>query len=142
MATDFAQLKVLIADDHFLIRQFVRRTLMDAGMVTVDTANDGVEAIAALNKAIDENALYDVMFLDWNMPNMSGVDVLSYVRGKPIYQNSAVIMFTAESEKQNIMKAIKMGATSYILKPISPVDLNKKVREIMEWLDTRRTAKV
>jgi two-component system chemotaxis response regulator CheY len=142
MATDFNSLKVLIADDHFLIRQFVRRTLMDAGMAAVDTASDGNEAIEMLNKAAEANELYDVLFLDWNMPNLSGIDVLSYVRGKPNYQNSAVVMFTAESEKQNIMKAIKMGATSYILKPISPVDLNKKVREIMEWLDTRRSGKV
>ena len=142
MAVDLTHLKVLIADDHFLIRQFVRRTLTDAGMTIVDTANDGTEAIELMNKAAEANHVYDLVFLDWNMPNLSGVDVLSYVRGKPIYHNSAVVMFTAESEKQNIMKAIKMGATSYILKPISPVELNKKVIEIMEWLDNRRTAKI
>jgi two-component system chemotaxis response regulator CheY len=142
MATELTQVRVLIADDHFLIRQFVRRTLMDAGMVHVDTANDGNEAIEMMNRAAEVDQLYDLVFLDWNMPNLSGVDVLSYVRGKPIYQNSAIVMFTAESEKANIMKAIKMGATSYILKPISPVELNKKVQEIVEWLDSRRTAKI
>jgi DNA-binding response OmpR family regulator len=55
--------------------------------------------------------------------------------------NSAVIMFTAEAEKQNIMQAIKMGATSYIQKPISPSDLAKKLREIVEWIDNRRAMK-
>jgi two-component system chemotaxis response regulator CheY len=141
VASDFSQLKILIVDDHFLIRQFVRRTLIDAGLSRIDMANDGQEAIDALEKAAMLNDIYDVLFLDWNMPGLTGIDVLSFVRGKPIYQNSAVIMFTAESEKTNIMKAIKMGATSYILKPISPVDLNKKVREIVEWLDNRRSAK-
>lgn len=139
---DLSQLKVLIADDHFLIRQFVRRILLETGMQNVDMANDGSEAMQAINKLAEKNEVYDVLMLDWNMPGTTGVDVLAYVRGKPIYQNSAVIMFTAESEKQNIMKVIKMGATSYILKPISPVELGKKIREILEWLDNRRTAKV
>lgn len=134
--------KILIADDHFLIRQFVKRTLMDAGMEYVDMVNDGNEAIEAINNSIEKKDLYDIVFLDWNMPMMAGIDVLSYIRTKPVYQNSAVVMFTAESEKQNIMKAIKMGATSYILKPIVPMELNKKIREIMDWLQSRRLAKV
>ncbi|MDX1922733.1 MAG: response regulator [Alphaproteobacteria bacterium] len=136
------QPKILIADDHFLIRQFVKRTLVDSGMENVDMVNDGNEAIEAINTSIEKKDLYDIVFLDWNMPVMAGIDVLSYIRTKPVYQNSAVVMFTAESEKQNIMKAIKMGATSYILKPIAPMELNKKIREIMDWLQGRRLAKV
>ncbi len=136
------QLKILIADDHFLIRQFVKRTLMDSGMENVELVNDGNEAVDAINVSIEKKDLYDIVFLDWNMPVMAGIDVLAYIRAKPEYQNSAVVMFTAESEKQNIMKAIKMGATSYILKPIAPMELNKKIREIMDWLQGRRLAKV
>lgn len=136
------QLKILIADDHFLIRQFVKRTLMDSGMENVEMVNDGNEAVDAINISIEKKDLYDIVFLDWNMPVMAGIDVLAYIRAKPEYQNSAVVMFTAESEKQNIMKAIKMGATSYILKPIAPMELNKKIREIMDWLQGRRLAKV
>jgi two-component system, chemotaxis family, chemotaxis protein CheY len=137
-----AQPKILIADDHFLIRQFVKRTLADSGFDHVDMVNDGNEAIEAINASIKELNLYDIIFLDWNMPALSGIDVLSYIRTKPVYQNTAVVMFTAESEKQNIMKAIKMGATSYILKPIAPIELNKKIREIMDWLKSRRMAKI
>lgn len=137
-----AQPKVLIADDHFLIRQFVKRTLVDSGIEKIELVNDGNEAIEFINKSIDEKDLFDIIFLDWNMPVMSGIDVLSYIRTKPVYQNTAVVMFTAESEKQNIMKAIKMGATSYILKPIAPMELNKKIREIMDWLKNRRLAKI
>lgn len=139
---NLSSLRVLLADDHFLIRQFVRRTLMDAGMQDIDMANDGNEAVEFLTASLKNNKLYDIVFLDWNMPNMAGIDVLSFVRSKPQYQNSAVVMFTAESEKNNIMKAIKIGATSYILKPISPADMNKKLREIMDWLKNRRSGKV
>jgi two-component system, chemotaxis family, chemotaxis protein CheY len=134
--------KVMIADDHFLIRQFVKRTLVDSGFEKIDMVNDGNEAIESINASIEANDLYDIIFLDWNMPVMSGIDVLSYIRTKSEYQNAAVVMFTAESEKQNIMKAIKMGATSYILKPIAPMELHKKIREIMDWLKSRRLAKV
>ncbi len=136
------QPKILIADDHFLIRQFVKRTLVDSGIENIDLVNDGSEAIDSINASIEKKDLYDIIFLDWNMPIMSGIDVLSYIRTKPVYQSSAIVMFTAESEKQNIMKAIKMGATSYILKPIAPMELNKKIREIMDWLKGRRMAKV
>lgn len=140
--SDLTDPRVLIADDHFLIRQFVKRALTDMGMTRVDLANDGNEAVDMLGETLIGGGLYDIVFLDWNMPTLSGIDVLSYIRSKPQYQNAAVIMFTAESEKHNIMKAIKMGATSYILKPISPIDLNKKIREVLDWLNNRRVAKV
>lgn len=140
--SDLTDPRVLIADDHFLIRQFVKRALTDMGMARVDLANDGNEAVDMLGETLTAGGLYDIIFLDWNMPTLSGIDVLSYIRSKPQYQNAAVIMFTAESEKHNIMKAIKMGATSYILKPISPIDLNKKIREVIDWLNNRRVAKV
>lgn len=137
-----SDLRVLIADDHFLIRQFVKRALADIGIVQVEMVNDGQEAVDAIGKSLSEGALYDMVFLDWNMPGLSGIEALSYVRSKPQYQNAAVVMFTAESEKTNIMKAIKLGATTYILKPISPSDLNKKIREILDWLGSRKVAKI
>ncbi len=140
--TSEPQPRILIADDHFLIRQFVKRTLVDSGIENIELVNDGNEAVDSINASIESKNLYDIVFLDWNMPIMSGIDVLAYIRTKPMYQNTAVVMFTAESEKQNIMKAIKMGATSYILKPIAPMELNKKIREIMDWLQSRRMAKV
>jgi two-component system chemotaxis response regulator CheY len=138
---DITNPRILIADDHFLIRQFVKRSLMDNGFSQVELVNDGNEAVDAIGKSMQEGNLYDIVFLDWNMPLLAGIDVLAYIRSKPEYHNAAVVMFTAESERQNIMKAIKMGATSYILKPISPVELNKKIREIIDWLGARRMVK-
>jgi len=140
---NLANIRVLLTDDHFLIRQFFRRTLMDAGINTIEMVNDGNEAMEAIAHSLTGGGtLYDIVMLDWNMPHMAGIDVLAYIRSKPQYQNSAVVMFTAESEKANIMKAIKMGATTYILKPISPADLTKKIREVIDWLTNRRVGKV
>ncbi|MCL2474343.1 MAG: response regulator [Alphaproteobacteria bacterium] len=131
-------LKILIADDHFLIRQFVTNALMELKIENVQGANDGNEAIDMIQRAKQEGAPYDVVFLDWNMPTILGIEVLSYFRAKPEYADTAFVMLTAESEQQNIMKAIKAGATSYIVKPVSAPDLGKKIFEINEWLKRKR----
>jgi two-component system chemotaxis response regulator CheY len=136
--SQLANLKVLIADDHFLIRQFVRNTLQESKITNVQTAADGNEAIDLIQKAHDVNQSYDIVFLDWNMPTISGLEVLSYFRAKSEYAGTAFVMLTAESEQQNIMKAIKAGATSYIIKPVSPSDLAKKLFEIHEWIKRKR----
>lgn len=138
MSSQLANIKVLVADDHFLIRQFVRNTLQEAKISNIQTAADGNEAIDLVQKAYDVNQPYDVVFLDWNMPTISGLEVLSYFRAKQEYAATAFVMLTAESEQQNIMKAIKAGATSYIIKPVSPVDLSKKLVEIHEWIKRKR----
>ncbi|MDR3450256.1 MAG: response regulator [Alphaproteobacteria bacterium] len=138
--SQLARLKVLIADDHFLIRQFVRNTLQEAKVTNVQTAADGNEAIDLVQKSREAGQPYDIVFLDWNMPTISGLEVLSYFRAKPEYADTAFVMLTAESEQSNIMKAIKSGATSYIVKPVSPSDLGKKLFEINEWLKRKRQA--
>ena len=138
MSSQMTNLKVLVADDHFLIRQFIRNTLQDSQITNVQTAADGNEAIDLIQKAFEVNQPYDIVFLDWNMPTISGLEVLSYFRAKTDYAATAFVMVTAESEQQNIMKAIKAGATSYIIKPVSPSDLSKKLVEIFEWIKRKR----
>ncbi len=136
--SQLAHLRVLIADDHFLVRQFVRNTLHEAKITNVQTAADGNEAVDMVQSAKTAGQPYDIVFLDWNMPTMSGLEVLSYFRSRPEYADTAFVMLTAESEQQNIMKAIKAGATSYIIKPVSPTDLSKKLFEIYEWIKRKR----
>ncbi len=135
-----SNLKVLVADDHFLIRQFVRNTLKESKIEEVQTASDGNEAIELIRQAHQDGAAYDLVFLDWNMPTLSGFEVLTYFRAKSEHALTAFVMLTAESEQKNIMKAIKAGATSYIIKPISPADLTKKLYEINEWIKRKRSA--
>ena len=98
--SQLANLKLLIADDHFLIRQFVRNALQDTKITNVQTAADGNEAIDLVQKAHEASQAYDIVFLDWNMPTISGLEVLSYFRAKPEYANTAFVMLTAEFEQQ------------------------------------------
>ena len=74
LTNQMSDLKVLIVDDHFLIRQFVRNTLQDTKIGDVQTAADGNEAIDLIQKAQNINQPYDVVFLDWNMPTVSGLE--------------------------------------------------------------------
>ncbi|MFA6279912.1 MAG: response regulator [Bdellovibrionales bacterium] len=136
--SQLALLKILIADDHFLVRQFVRNTLQESKITNIQTAADGNEAIDLVQKAHEVHQPFDIVFLDWNMPTVSGLEVLNYFRTRPEYADTAFVMLTAESEQQNIMKAIKAGATSYIIKPVSPGDLSKKLFEIHEWIKRKR----
>jgi len=134
-------LKVLIADDHFLIRQYMRQALQKSGITMIHTAEDGTEAIDLIQKAYRTSQPYDVVFLDWNMPKTSGLEVLGYFRAKLEYDSVAFIMLTAESEQYNIMKAIKAGATSYIVKPVSAAEVGKKLLEIQQWMKQRQSTR-
>ncbi len=138
--TQLSDLKVLVVDDHFLVRQFVRNTLQEAKINDVQTAADGNEAIDMVQKAHETERPYDIVLLDWNMPTVSGLEVLNYFRAKPEYANTAFVMLTVESEQQNIMKAIKAGATSYMIKPVLPGDFSKKLAEIYDWILRKRQA--
>jgi two-component system chemotaxis response regulator CheY len=133
-----ASIKVLIADDHFLIRRSVQNTLEEFRITDVQTAADGNEAIDLVQKACDARRPYDIVFLDWHMPTISGLGVLGYFCAQAQYADTAFVMLTAESEQQNIIKAIRAGATSYIVKPVSTTDLGKKLLEIHDWIKRKR----
>jgi len=136
-----SSLKALIVDDHFLTRDVLRDILQDCNVTQIHTAPDGPEAIDRIQTAYDAGRPYDIVFLDWNIPTISGFDVLTHFRAKPEYANTAFVMFTAESEQQNIVKAIKAGATSYITKPASTSELSRKLSDILHWLQSQPSRK-
>lgn len=133
-------MKVLVVDDHFLIRQIVCNTLHEAKISNIQTTGDGHEAIELVNKAREAGQPYDIVFLDWNMPTITGLEVLNYFRAKPEYADTAFIMLTVESDQDKVITAIKAGATAYIIKPVSQIVLGKKLAEIYEWLKRKRRA--
>lgn len=135
MGKPLASLKVLIADDHFLIRQLVCNVLRSLEITDVNTATDGTEAIELIQQAFDDQQPYDIVFLDWHMPKTSGLGVLTYFRAKAEYANTAFVMLTAEGDRKNIMKAMAYGAASYIVKPVSTAHFQKKLGEIHRWIE-------
>lgn len=127
--------RILIVDDHALLRHMVTNALKPLGMQQPDWALDGDEAIVKIMSARAQGAPYDVVFLDWNMPRMSGIDVLRACRKDTSLDGMAIIMLTAEAEPDNIVRAIEAGATAYITKPFQTELLISKLQDVIAWRD-------
>ena len=117
-------MKVLIVDDSAVMRKVLIGALARDGIVDVAEAADGVEAV----KAVKEND-YDLVLMDWNMPNMLGIDAVKAIRADG--NNVAIIMVTTEAEKTRVIDALKAGANNYAVKPFQPPAIIAKIRETM-----------
>ncbi len=117
-------MKALVVDDSVLARNMLATVLNQAGFSAVDHAADGREAIQQV-----ENNAYDVILLDWNMPNMLGLDALKEIRS--LGKQMPVIMVTSISDGKRVQEAIAAGANGYVLKPFKPDDLIEKVRDVL-----------
>jgi len=123
----------LVVDDHAFARRAITNELLQLGVAAPDEAANGVEALEKIRKKADEGKPYDIVFLDWAMPEMSGYDVLLACRKEERLKDMAIVMVSAESEDANILKAIAEGATAYIPKPFQPELLVHKLNNIMGW---------
>lgn len=135
---EISQLKVLLVDDHMLVQQYVKNALLEFQIADITCCKDGNEAVDLIEKAYFVKKPYDIVFLDWNMPTVNGIGVLSYIRRKKEYADMAVVMLTAEADMPNIVKAINIGATSYIVKPTTAGEIRKKLLEVYDWLKKKR----
>jgi len=117
--------KVLIADDQANLRQLVRLTL-ESGRFDILEAPDGD---AALEVARTEQP--DLVFLDWTMPGLAGVEVCRALRADPATAGMRIVMLTARSQSADRERARDMGCDDYITKPFSPIELLEKVREVL-----------
>jgi two-component system chemotaxis response regulator CheY len=132
--------KVLIADDHAMARQIVFNVMQELRVTEIRMASNGKEARDALYSAQDSGHPFDIVFLDWNMPLVEGIDILTHFRADPGYAYTAFIMLTAQGEQHEVLKAAKSGATSYIVKPASKEIISKKFFEAIEWIKKKKSA--
>jgi len=117
--------KILSVDDSKVIRDLVEAVLIDNGH-DVTTANDGVEGLAEVR-----NQQFDLILSDINMPNMTGISMISKVRRLPGYEHIPIIMLTTESSDFKKSKAKNMGATGWLQKPFDPERLMKAVNKLV-----------
>jgi two-component system, chemotaxis family, chemotaxis protein CheY len=122
--------RVLVVDDFEMMRFVLTKALKEMGVTNVEEAEHGKQAIDKLADADIAGAPYELVFCDWNMPEATGMEVLQFCRVMPSYQKIPFVMVTAEAESQNVIQAIKSGATDYIVKPVTPEDLAKKLDKI------------
>lgn len=117
--------KILTVDDSKLIRDLVEAVLIENGHEVV-TANDGVEGLEATR-----NNQFDLVLSDINMPNMTGISMVSKVRRLAGYEHTPIIMLTTESSDFKKNKAKTMGASGWLQKPFDPERLMKAVNKLI-----------
>jgi two-component system, chemotaxis family, chemotaxis protein CheY len=120
-------IKVLIVDDFATMRKVVRNLLKQVGYEDIVEAEDGVMALKAL-----KSQKIDVIVSDWNMPNMTGLELLKAVRADEELAKTPFLMVTAEALQDNVVAAVKAGVNNYIVKPFTAEVLNEKIKKIME----------
>ena len=123
-------LKVLVVDDMLAMRTIIEKGLKDLGLTNVTHATDGLTAFKLIQKAIEEEEPFEFIISDWNMPMMTGLDLLKKVRENKHYEKLPFLMLTAESEQGSVIQAIKAGVTNYVVKPFSEDILKRKINEI------------
>jgi two-component system, chemotaxis family, chemotaxis protein CheY len=120
-------LKFLVVDDFSTMRRIVRNLLKELGYTNVDEAEDGVVALQKL-----KGANFQFVVTDWNMPNMTGIELLKAIRADAGLKHLPVLMITAEAKKENIIEAAQSGASGYIVKPFTAGTLEEKMNKIFE----------
>lgn len=118
-------MSVLVVDDFATMRRIISNVLKQLGFENILEAEDGTKALQIM-----ETEKVDFVITDWNMPQMSGLDLLKAIRASEDKKDIPVLMVTAEAMQENIMKAAKAGVNNYIIKPFDAKTLSDKINKI------------
>jgi two-component system chemotaxis response regulator CheY len=118
-------MKILVADDFSTMRRIIRNILKQLGFKNVEEVEDGA---VALERLLQED--FDFVITDWNMPKMTGLDLLKAIRANEKLKDIKVLLVTAESDKENIIQAAQAGVNDYVVKPFTADVLQTKIDNI------------
>jgi two-component system chemotaxis response regulator CheY len=118
-------MKVLIVDDFATMRRIVKNILTQLGYKNIIEADDGSTAVEVL-----KNQKVDMIISDWNMPKMTGLELLKHVRADATLASTPFIMVTAEAQQDNIILAVKAKVSQYIVKPFTAETLGEKIDKV------------
>lgn len=119
-------MNILLVDDSKVMRNIQKKALAGFGNVNFGEAGDGVEALALIAQTPGG---FDLALVDWNMPNMNGLELVTKIRETD--KKTPLIMVTTEAEKQRVIDAIRAGVSNYVVKPFTPVALIEKVQQTL-----------
>lgn len=125
-----ATMKIMVVDDMATMRKIVKNILTQLGFKNVCEAEDGKRALADIQAAKTSGEPVEFIISDWNMPEMTGLDLLTAIRGNDTLKDTPFLMITAEAEQGNIMLAVKAGVDNFIVKPFSAQILKEKIEKI------------
>lgn len=119
--------KVLVVDDFKTMRRIVINALAQIHLTNITECEDAADAWPLVEQAAKTKDPYQLIISDWNMPKMQGIEFLRRVRSYPLTQNLPFILVTAEAEQKNIVEALNLKVSNYIVKPFSPVLMAEKI---------------
>ncbi len=119
-------LKILVVDDFATMRRIMKNILKQLGYTNITEADDGTTALEELKKGH-----FDLIISDWNMPKMTGLDLLKLVRSDSQYKDIPFLMVTAEAQKQNVIEAVQAGVSNYVVKPFTAEAIADKLSKII-----------
>jgi two-component system chemotaxis response regulator CheY len=123
---------ILTVNDSTTIRRIVKRSVDDMGLEVLEAAN-GAQAL----KIVEERAAdLQLILLDWNMPGMSGLEVLRILKTNPRYKDIVVMMLTSEADQNFVVEALRSGAQNYLTKPFDAKMLTLKIQESLSLART------
>ena len=123
---NYSKLRILIVDDMSIMRTILKALLINMGVTDILEANNGEMALETLQK----NKV-DLILSDWNMPKMTGIELLRKIRADIVLKNIPFVMISAEATKENISRAIHLHVSQYLIKPICAAQLEQKVSPLL-----------
>ena len=124
-------MKILIVDDFSTMRRIIKNLLRDLGFNNTTEADDGLTALPIL-----QSGSFDFLVSGWNMPGMTGIDLLKAVRADAKLSKMPVLLVTSEQKREQIIEAAQAGVNGYIVKPFAAITLKEKIDKIFERLET------
>ena len=118
-------MKILIVDDFSTMRRIIKNLLRDLGFTNTHEADDGATGLPML-----KNGDFDFLITDWNMPGMTGIDLLKAIRAEEKLKGLPILMVTAESKRDQIVLAAEAGVNGYVVKPFTAQTLQDKIEKI------------
>lgn len=132
MSDAFKNLRIVIVDDFEMIRLTIRTALQKLEVTNIEEATDGADGLHRLRARVSQGNPVDLVFCDWNMPNMTGIQLLAECKKDPSLAGIPFVMVTSETDKGNVLDALRLGAADYIVKPFAVESIEKKIRKILK----------
>jgi len=124
--------RFLVVDDSQTSRELIRTALSQLNLKTLDEAPNGRIGFEKIKKSIEENRPYSLVFCDYNMPEVDGLELLDMLRNQLNTDKVPVVMITTEGGKPVVIKAVMSGVSGYMVKPFGVDDVKRKVQEIFQ----------
>lgn len=121
---------ILLIDDMKGVRVLVSKILKELGYQNIKEANNGKEGLDVLKSLYGKTDSIELVIADLRMPVMDGMELLKIVRNTSEFKNLPYVILTAESEKSNVVTAVKLGVNDYLIKPITAIQLSRKLEAI------------